>query len=147
MQDLPHHYTVQAKGSATGSLIASADNLPDINIAPPAQFGGPGDAWSPEDLLMAAVANCLVLSFKAVARASNLEWQTIECESVGELNRIDKVTRFTSTLSKVTLVIPETESVEKAERLLNKAEQVCLISNSLSCDSHIECDVQINADR
>ena len=141
MKNLPHTYSVKSKGDAVGNLTASGDNLPDIAIAPPLQFGGPGDVWSPEDLLMASISNCLVLSFRAIARASKLEWHSIECESKGELDKVERKLQFTSVVSIVKLVIPETESKEKAEQLLNKAEQTCLISNSISCGSQIKCDV------
>jgi organic hydroperoxide reductase OsmC/OhrA len=141
MKDLPHLYQVTSAGSATGSLMTRAENLPDISVSPPLQFGGPGDEWSPEDLLMASVSNCLVLSFRAIARASKLEWDTIECVSEGELNKVERKVQFTRMLSKVRLVIPASENKEKAEKLLVKAEGACLISNSLSCESHIECEV------
>ena len=141
MKDLPHRYKVKSEGNDTGNLISRAENLPDIVVAPPIQFGGPGGQWSPEDLLMASVSSCLVLSFRAIARASKLEWNSIECESEGELDTVERKVQFTSTLSKVRLFIPETESKDKAERLLNKAEETCLISNSMTCESRIECEV------
>lgn len=141
MNEFPHFYKVKAEGEVTGKLIARAEGLPDIEVAPPMQFGGPGDQWSPEDLFMASIANCLVLSFKAIARASKFEWSSIECESVGELNKVDRKVKFTSVLSNVRLCIPENENKEKAERLLIKADETCLVSNSLSCESRIECEI------
>ena len=74
MQDLPHHYNVSADAEAEGNIILKADNMPQLISAPPAEFGGPGDQWSPEHLLVAAVADCFILTFRAVARASKLEW-------------------------------------------------------------------------
>lgn len=146
MNDLPHTYRVKSAGTVTGNLTTSAENLPDLAVAPPAQFGGPGDQWSPEDLLMASVSNCLILSFKAIARASQLEWESIECESVGTLDKVERKVQFTHIVSKLHLCIPATESKEKAEKLLNKAEGVCLISNSISCECRIECEVVFGGD-
>lgn len=146
MKDLPHQYRVKSEGKSTGNLTARAENLPDITVAPPTQFGGPGDQWSPEDLLMASISNCFVLSFRAIATASKFEWDSIECESEGELDKIERKIQFTSVLSKVRLLIPKTESKEKAEKLLNKAEGACLISNSISCESHVECEIIFSDD-
>ena len=143
MQTLPHQYSVTAKGDSLGALTAYCDNLPDIAVAPPAQFGGDGDKWSPEDLFMAAIANCFVLSFRAIARASKLEWQDIKCESQGTLDRVQGKTYFTQVQTKVQLMIPKTESIEKAEKLLNRADEACLISNSISCEMSLECDVVV----
>lgn len=141
MQALPHYYKVKASGEKLGNLVVSADNLPDLLAAPPVGFNGPGDIWSPEDMLMSSVATCTILSFRAISRASKLDWVSIECESTGELARVDRVTQFTKINTKAKLVIPKQENPDKAVKLLKKAEQTCLISNSLTAESHIECDV------
>lgn len=141
MTDLPHLYKSKSEGSAAGNLTARSENLPDIIVAPPIQFGGPGDAWSPEDLLMASIANCLVLSFRAIASASKFEWNAIECETEGKLDKVERKMQFTQVMSKVKLFVPTTQSKEKAEKLLHKAEETCLITNSLSCESGIECEI------
>lgn len=141
MKDLPHQYRVKSEGKSTGYLTARAENLPDIKVAPPIQFGGPGDEWSPEDLFMASISSCLVLSFRAIAGASKFDWDSIECESEGELDKVERKLQFTRVLSRVRLFIPKTESKEKAEKLLNKAEEACLVGNSISCESRIECEI------
>lgn len=141
MKDLPHTYVATAIGNSQGKLVVRVENLPELEVAPPGQFGGPGDLWSPEDLFMASIANCLVLSFRAIARASKLEWNSIECESDGELARVDKKLQFTEILTKVKLVIPAAGNAEKAKKLLNKAENSCLITNSLTCETRLECEI------
>lgn len=146
MKDLPHLYRVTSEGKSTGNLITRAENLPDMPVAPPLQFGGPGDQWSPEDLLMASVSSCLVLSFRAIAKASKFEWSAIECESEGVLDKIERKVQFTGILSKVKLLIPASESKEKAEKLLHKADASCLVSNSLSCMSRLECEIEFGGE-
>jgi peroxiredoxin-like protein len=134
MQALPHQYHVRASGNPDNSLIITAENLDDLSVAAPAQFGGPGDKWSPEDLFMASVSSCFILSFKAIARASKLDWLGIECHSQGTLDRVDGKNKFTKVLTEVKLVIAQNESVENAERLLHKADKTCLIVNTLNCE-------------
>ena len=143
MQDLPHHYKVTAAGSPESNLSTTADNLPTIVTAAPAGFGGPGDQWSPEDLMIAAVANCTVLSFKAIARFSKLEWVSIECESEGLLEKIDRKMLFTKVTTKARLMVTSQEDVAKAEKLLIKAEESCLVSNSMTAETHLECEVTV----
>lgn len=143
MQALPHQYQVKAAGRSDGNLEVSVTNIPDLAVAPPSQFGGPGDQWSPEDLFMSSIASCFILSFRAISRASKLNWLSIECHSKGVLERIDGKTRFTKVLTKAYLIIPPTESIENAERLLHKADQSCLISNSLTTEMKLECVVNI----
>jgi organic hydroperoxide reductase OsmC/OhrA len=44
-------------------------NVPTLSTATPEEFGGPGDAWSPELLLLGAVESCFLFTFRAVAHA------------------------------------------------------------------------------
>jgi len=145
MHSLPHYYKVKASGARLGHLKVTADNLPDMLADAPVGFDGPGDIWSPEDMLMSSVATCTILSFKAISRASKFEWISIECESTGELAVAERKLSFTQINTKVKLVIPENESSEKAVKLLNKAEASCLISNSLTASSHLECEVVVES--
>jgi organic hydroperoxide reductase OsmC/OhrA len=81
MQDLPHIYRVSASAEGAANVILSADGLPDLETAGPPEFGGPGDVWSPETMLVGAIVDCFVLSFRAIARTAKLEWLTLECQA------------------------------------------------------------------
>jgi len=141
MNELPHHYIVRASGGPDAEVSVSADGLETISSAPPAEFGGPGDRWSPETLLAAAVADCFILSFRAVARASRLTWTSLECEVDATLDREDRVTRFTAFSLHATLEVPADTDAAKARRLLDKAENNCLVTNSLSSEVHLDAEV------
>jgi len=141
MQELPHHYHVSASAETEGNVIVRADDLPQIVTAPPAEFGGPGNQWSPETLLVAAVADCFILTFRAIARASKLEWSALECSAEGVLDRVEGVTRFTGMTVRATLTVPAGTNVDKAQRLLEKSESVCLITQSMTATVHLQADI------
>ncbi len=143
MQDLPHYYAVSALGPKTGSATLSSDRIPDLDTAPPAEFGGPGDQWSPETMLVGAVANCFIFSFRAVARASRFDWDNIHVEVTGTLDKVDRATQFTGFKVTATLDVPAGADEAKAIRMLEKSEHVCLISNSLKADSELEPVIRI----
>jgi len=141
MHPYPHRYTVQARAEATGDVDLDAERLPTLKTAPPVEFDGPGDRWSPETLLCAAVADCFVLSFRAVARATKLDWQAVEASVEGKLDRIEGKSRFTEIVVRATLRVPAGTDHQRAEKLMEKAEQVCLISNSLLAERRLEATV------
>lgn len=145
MQDLPHHYRVSAAAETSGNVVLSSAGVNDLPSAPPVEFGGPGDQWSPESLLVAAVADCFILSFRAIARASRIEWESLSCEVEGTLDRVDRATQFTGFTLSVVLDIPAATDEGKARRLLEKAEHACLITNSLKADSQLEATVRKTA--
>ena len=138
MQNLPHHYVASAEGRAVGDLSLTSRNCPALVSAAPAEFGGPGDRWSPETLLVASVADCFILTFRAIARASKFDWAELSCEVVGTLDRVERVTQFTHLLIKPKLVLLANSDENLALKLLEKAEQGCLITNSLRAEKAFE---------
>ena len=143
MQKFPHYYHVQAQGQPTGSLDTQSGELSKLDIAAPKQFDGPGDKWSPEDLLVASVASCLILTFRAIAAASKLEWSELSCEVKGTLEMVDRKTQFTEIHIDASLKINSQEDQEKAEQLLEKAENSCLITNSLTSATYLNTNVTV----
>ncbi|HME73502.1 MAG TPA: OsmC family protein [Myxococcota bacterium] len=141
MQDLPHRYAVTARAGSEGEVVVSARGLGELHTAPPAEFGGPGDRWSPETLLVAAVADCFVLSFRAVARASGFAWRDLDCNAEGVLDRVEGTLRFSDLHIRARLVVQEGADEVRARRLLEKAEKGCLVSNSLLAKKHLETEV------
>lgn len=141
MQGLPHNYDATATSTAESLVTASISGQPDLTLAPPSGFGGPGDIHSPEDLQVAAVASCFILSFKAIAGASKLEWESIEVDVSGTLAQVERAIQFTGFSTHARLTLPAGSSRDKAERLLEKAEQTCFITNSLKAESSLETEV------
>ena len=143
MQELPHNYVVSASTEGSKNVTVSAAGLPDLETAGPPQYGGPGDVWSPETMLVGAVANCFVLSFRAIARKAKLDWLTLECEVDGQLDKIDNLTQFTGFKVKARLTMTDEKYRKKAEVILGKAEKYCLISNSMKAPSHLEAEIVV----
>ncbi len=143
MQDFPHHYLVTARAEGNANVELTSANLPGLESAPPAEFGGPGDLWSPETLLAAAVADCFILTFKAIARASKLEWTSLSCDADGVLDRVERTMLFTEFRLRAVLAVPDGVDEKRARLLLEKAEQSCLITNSLKSTSHLETELII----
>lgn len=141
MQALPHHYPASAQAQPDSTVTLTTVNCEPIETAPPPEFGGPGDRWSPETLLVGAIADCYILSFKAIARASGLTWLELSCTANGVLDRVDRTLLFTEVQIHATLTIPPEMDADQAHKLLAKAERSCLVSNSLSAKVHLESEV------
>jgi len=143
MQGLPHTYTIGGKCQSDSNATIFGEGIPEIESAPPKQFGGPGDKWSPEDFLVAAVADCFLFSFKAIATASKFEWTQLEVSVDGILDRVERQNMFTKMTVKATLTIPASSDPEKAKAHLEKAEHICLITNSLKSEVHLDATVNV----
>lgn len=103
-----------------------------IEVATPPEFpkGIPG-IWSPEHLFTAAVSSCLMTTFLAIAENSRLDFVSFNCQSKGKLDQVDGKYMMTEVILEPTVVIADEKDREKAERVLQKSEAACLISNSI----------------
>ena len=77
----------------------------------------------------------------AIARASRLEWTDLKASAEGVLDRVERVTRFTAFNVNATLTVPAGTDLDKAKRLLEKAEATCLVTNSLNAETHLAYDI------
>jgi organic hydroperoxide reductase OsmC/OhrA len=143
MHPYPHTYVASASGSQSGSVLVNSGQLPTIDTAPPPQFDGPGGVWSPEILLCASLADCFVLTFRALSRMARLEWLHVEARVEGLLERIERVSQFTRFTTHAKLVVPPGTDPEKARSMLARAEHECLISNSVRGERMLHAEVEV----
>jgi len=145
MADFPHHYHVSAAAAGEGEVTVASPGLPELASTAPPQFGGPPGHWSPETLFVASVADCFVLSFRAIAGASKLDYERVECSAEGLLDRGDGKMRFTELHLRAQLALPAGGDAERGRRLLEKAERSCLVTNSLDLEPTLECEVAVRS--
>ena len=142
MHPFPHHYIVNASIRPDGDVPLAMAGVRIIESSSPKEFDGPGNQWSPEGLLTAAVADCFVLSFRAIATASKYSWQRLEARTQGTLDRIEGKMRFTRFETHAVLHIVAGADVERAKKLLERAETGCLVANSLNGERHLTMEVK-----
>jgi organic hydroperoxide reductase OsmC/OhrA len=144
MQPFPHTYRVTAQGTADGAVELHGDRLPTLRSASPAEFDGPGDVWSPETLVTAAVGDCLILTFRAVASASRVAWTSLDCDVTGTLDRVARAPEFVRFDIHAHLRLPADADPEMGRKALEKAEHNCLVSNSLKATIHLTSTIDVS---
>ena len=143
MHPYPHRYRVRACGAASGSVAVRTADAPELETNPPPEFDGPRGYWSPETLLAAAVADCYVLSFRAVARASKLAWRELDVDVEAVLDRIDGSARFTAFRVVPRLVLESEQQQSLALTVLEKSKRACLVTNSLNADVELAPEIVV----
>jgi peroxiredoxin-like protein len=143
MKPLPHHYEVTLSGEPTGYATLSSEGVPPLRSAPPKDFDGPGDAWGPEHLLLAAVATCFMFTFRAVAQASKFAFTALDLSGSGTVDRKDGGTRFTEITLRTRLKLPAGGDPERAKRILEKGKNSCLVTTSLLVAIELEMEILI----
>jgi len=140
--NLPHSYEVSANAIKDGTYTVRAEHLQAIETAPPKNFGGPGNIWSPEDMFVATIVNCFLMTFKAVSTLSKLDWVDLDVDAEGIIDRDNGKIQFTEVILNATLKIQEGGSEERAIRIMHKAEQNCLITNSIKTKVRLNAKVE-----
>lgn len=128
-----HYYevAVQWKADRLG-VMSSPDFDSTLEVVTPPQFAkGIANKWSPEHLLVAAVNSCLMTTFLAISENSKLEYEQFESNGVGKLEIVDGKYMISEIELNPVLTITNEADIEKAQRILQKSEAACLISNSI----------------
>jgi peroxiredoxin-like protein len=141
MKPLPHSYEVHLTGGPSGYAEVTTGGVPLLRTAPPPEFDGPGDAWSPEHLLLAAVESCFLFTLRAIARSSQLEFTSLDLDAAGLVERRDRATRFTEIVLRPRIVVAAQTDRDRVTQILEKTERACLVSGSLSTLIRVEPDV------
>jgi peroxiredoxin-like protein len=128
-----HFYEVGVEWKADRlGLMTSPDFESQVEVVTPPQFAkGIPNKWSPEHLLVAAINSCLMTTFLAIAENSKLEYEHFESKGVGKLEIVDGKYMISEVELHPVLTIANESDTEKAQRILNKSEAACLISNSV----------------
>jgi organic hydroperoxide reductase OsmC/OhrA len=133
----PHHYTVSFSRG-----VLSAVARPSVPAGAPPQFGGKGDVWSPEDLLVAAVLTCFRTTFDSFAARGSLavhDWRGV---ATGVLDKGPAGPVFTSIKLTVEVEVSPGDE-EKTRALLAAAERHCIVSRALNAP--VEVTAQVTA--
>ena len=140
-----HKYHVVAWWSSGQTGIAKSESAPNaIHFAAPPQFGGLEGRWTPEDLLMTALASCFTTTFHAIAGYSKFEYTDLEVEAEGTVSKTGTGYSFSEIVIRPSLTIPNGDKREQAISLLQKAKDLCLVSRALATTQKFETRVEIN---
>ena len=139
--DNKHHVVAWWTSGQTG--IAKSDSAPNaIHFTAPVQFGGIDGRWTPEDLLMAALASCFTTTFYAIAASSKFEYTDLEVEAGGTVSKTSNGYNFNEIVVRVNLVIPSEDRRERAISLLQKTKELCLVSRALGTAQSFETRIK-----
>lgn len=128
-----HYYNVNLNWIKDRKGKMASPELNDtIEVATPPEFpNGIEGIWSPEHLLTASVVSCFMTTFLSIAENLKLEFTSFDCPAKGKLEQIEGKFLMTEIILEPTLVITKESDKDRAERILQKSEAACLISNSI----------------
>jgi peroxiredoxin-like protein len=142
-----HQYEVNFEWTQDRKGIISSPVLNQkIEIVTPPDFPkGEPNIWSSEHLFVAAISSCVMNTFFAIAENSDLKYESIKCNAIGIVEKIDEMYTVTEIKLKPILTIADAEDSDKALRVLEMSEKNCLISNSVKSNIVVESEIVVTA--
>src|SRR5208282_1502153 len=132
-------FRVVAWWTAGRTGIAKSSSAPNaIHFTSPPVFGGLDGRWTPEDLLL-----------RAVAEAAKFEYTDMQVEVEGSIGKTDGGYRFGEVSIRPNLIISQQHEKDgdRALKLLHRAEELCLVAHALSVKQRFEPRVQVSEAR
>ena len=143
MEEL-HQFRVVAWWASGRTGIAKSVSAPNvIHFTSPPAAGGLDGRWTPEDLLLCAVASSFTTTFRILAEISKFAYSDLQVEVEGDIQKADSGDQFSEVIIRPRLTISKGEDQTRAMKLLEKAEELCLISRALSVEQRFEAQVQV----
>ena len=140
-----HKHHVVAWWTCGQAGIAKSDSAPNaIHFTAPPEFGGLEARWTPEDLLMTALASCFTTTFHAIAGSSKFEYTDLAVEAEGTVSKTDTGYCFSEIVIRPSLTIPDEEQRGRAISLLDKAKALCLVSRALATAQNFDARIEIS---
>ncbi len=130
---------------AGGRGVVRSEGKPDIEFAAPLEFGGHGGVWSPEDLQVAALESCILLTFLYFAARAGVELAGYSSTGEGTVRMGADGPSFTAFVVKPRIVVAEEAQVEAARQAVHKAEDACLVSRSLGENVEVSLEAEVSA--
>ena len=143
-----HKYRVVAWWTSGRTGMAKSDSAPyAIHFTAPPEFGGLDGRWTPEDLLLSALASCYTTTYRALADYSKLAYTDLEVEVEGMIRKTESGYSFSAIVIRPYLTICDEEEQARALHLMQKAKTLCLISRALSVEQKLEPRVKVGEPR
>jgi peroxiredoxin-like protein len=136
--------SIRWTGAREGQL--EAEGLPALDVASPPEFSGTEGRWTPEHFFVASAEVCVMLTFIAIADFSKLAVKSYRSSAGGVLEKVEgKGFRFTSIEIVAHIEVEKDADVERAKRLLEKAEASCLVSNSMETPVSVKGEIVVSS--
>lgn len=139
-----HAYRVAAWWTSGRTGLAKSDSAPNaIHFTAPTEFGGLEGRWTPEELLLAAVAGCYTTTLRAIAGAVQFNFTDLQVEASGTVRKSDSGYSFTQIIVRPNLKICSADEREQALELLRRAEKLCLVSRAIGTTLIFEPQLEV----
>ncbi len=112
-------------------LVSAEGNSHDIEGSSDKPFHGDAERWNPEELLLAALSQCHMLSYLHVCTRRGIVVEAYEDSAVGTMRQEGDGGRFTTVTLRPVVTISAGDPADAVDAH-DEAERLCFIANSVN---------------
>jgi peroxiredoxin-like protein len=138
----PYFYETEIEWKGDKDLRIVSGKLPVIEAGAPPEFKGREGNWSPEQLFVASLNSCYILTLLAIAEFSKVFLVSLSSTAKGKLEKVQGSSyQVTEIVVKPRVVIASADDLTRMPRILEKAKENCFVSNSVKSSIKIEPEI------
>ncbi len=138
-----YEYHTGLKWTEAKKGVLSSTDKPDIQVATPPEFRGHPGCWTPEHLFVSSIQTCIMTTFLAITDKRELKINSYQSEVTGKVQMVDNVFRFSEVKVFPKIVIPSEIESNEISKAIARAEEKCLVSNSLVTKVMVEPIIEV----
>ncbi|WP_414858529.1 OsmC family protein [Nocardioides sp. Root190] len=150
-----HHYALDLvwegnRGTGTSGyrdygrdVVLRAAGKPDLAGSADPTFRGDAGRWNPEEMLLAALAQCHLLSYLHSAVTHGIVVVDYDDSPVGTMSQVGQGGHFTSVTLRPRVVITDAAQADLAREIHVEASANCFIAASVNFPVHHEPVIEI----
>ena len=139
-----YKYRVSAWWTSGRTGLAKCESSPNtIHFSEAAELGGLQGRWTPEQLLLCALAGSFTTTFADIARGLKFDYTDLEVEIEGFVRRSRTAgCNFNEILIRPRLTVNSEEQRDAGLNLLRRTKSVCMISRAITVPQTLEPTVE-----
>jgi organic hydroperoxide reductase OsmC/OhrA len=137
-------YRVSAWWTSGRTGLAKCESSPNtIHFSVAAELGGLQGRWTPEQLLLCALAGSFTTTFADLACGMKFNYADLEVEIEGSVRRSrTSGCNFSEILIRTRLTVNAEEQREAGLSLLRRTKSVCMVSRAITVPQTLEATVE-----
>ena len=133
-----------ATGPAAATHRVAFEGRPALEVSAAPQYRGDPARLNPEELFVAALASCQLLTYLALAPRAGVTVLAYEDHPQGTLAIAERRMRMTEVLLRPAITVAAGTDEVKARALVETAHDGCFIANSVTCAVRVEATVTVD---
>jgi len=124
-----------------GTHRVEFENRPALEVAAAPQYKGDPTKHNPEELFLASLVSCQMLTYLALATRAGIGVTAYEDRAEATLTMADRRMRITEVVLHPRITIGASADADRARALVEAAHEGCFIANSVACVVRAEPEI------